>query len=345
MGSYDSTHPIMQGISSFSPTCGFNSFNADVTIRPGGKIVANWADGRPFVVEDPNKNVVSISFFPGTNWCAEVAAERNTLFYNALTYTRPTPYTVIDDFEDCDVAGWDQSAGGLSVFEAQSSVVAEGGCALHLLNDAGLSHNGYFYNIGSAQTPSRISWYERAPTTNLHTAYLITRNNTTDLIFSFMQNSGSFYYGGTARGLYSANQWYFMEFTNVDWAHGLYDVSIDGAPTDTDMAFTNINPGGFNNFEVYAYSANAEAWYDSIAIGEPDVKVLVYTQYADMNPGAEYEDTLAAIDQVSAATGITYSVEQLADYTQLSSKLAGKDVLLVPEQGSLFLLLFLHIMI
>ncbi len=60
------------------------------------------------------------------------------------------------------------------------------------------------------------------------------------------------------------------------------------------------------------------------------VSLLVYTEYADMTPGQEYEHTIAAINETY---GNDYYATQLTDYTTLSATmLEDYDILLIPEQ-------------
>jgi hypothetical protein len=57
-------------------------------------------------------------------------------------------------------------------------------------------------------------------------------------------------------------------------------------------------------------------------------RVLVYSQFADMSTGGEYDNTIKAID----STGTNFAVTDLTDYTELASMLPGHQILLVPEQ-------------
>jgi subtilisin family serine protease len=57
-------------------------------------------------------------------------------------------------------------------------------------------------------------------------------------------------------------------------------------------------------------------------------RILVYTQYADMSVGGEFDNTIKAIDSI----GTHFSITELTDYNQLSSMLPTHQVLLIPEQ-------------
>lgn len=78
LGSYDSAHPIMQGITTFSDT-----LVAEVALASGAELVASWSNGRP-VVATKNDNVVGVNVFgfdDGT-WSGDVPL----LFHNAVSW-------------------------------------------------------------------------------------------------------------------------------------------------------------------------------------------------------------------------------------------------------------------
>jgi hypothetical protein len=63
--------------------------------------------------------------------------------------------------------------------------------------------------------------------------------------------------------------------------------------------------------------------------GGSEVDILVYAQYTSTEDW-DYVNAVNAVAQVSASSGIAYTIEDLYDYTQLGSELADKDVLLIP---------------
>ena len=94
-------------------------------------------------------------------------------------------------------------------------------------------------------------------------------------------------------------------------------------------ANANILPQGIHNGPVSFTNLTAgvvHKRYVRLMIGIR--RVLVYTQYANMSTGGEYDNTIKAIDSI----GTNFSVTQLTDYTQLSSMLPAHQVLLIPEQ-------------
>ncbi|MHA2002815.1 MAG: hypothetical protein ACW960_01805 [Candidatus Thorarchaeota archaeon] len=57
--------------------------------------------------------------------------------------------------------------------------------------------------------------------------------------------------------------------------------------------------------------------------------ILVYTEFADQNPGEELENTMKAINNTF---GTNYAYSNLVNYTFLDTELPGNDILLIPEQ-------------
>jgi len=94
-------------------------------------------------------------------------------------------------------------------------------------------------------------------------------------------------------------------------------------------ANANILPQGIHNGPVSFTNLTAgvvHKRYLRLMIGIR--RVLVYTQYANMSTGYEYDNTIKAIDSI----GTNFSVTQLTDYTKLSSMLPAHQILLIPEQ-------------
>lgn len=63
------------------------------------------------------------------------------------------------------------------------------------------------------------------------------------------------------------------------------------------------------------------------------LSIIVYTEYADLAAGEEFENTMTAIDN---NYGTDYYYTNLADYTDLGALLPGHNILLIPEQELAF---------
>jgi subtilisin family serine protease len=86
-----------------------------------------------------------------------------------------------------------------------------------------------------------------------------------------------------------------------------------GTHTDT-VTFTNTTSGLIQNRTV------------TLTVGSKNI--LAYIQYSDNSTSGEYQNTLTAIRSV----GTNFTVTEMTNYTQLSTLLPGRNVLLIPEQ-------------
>ncbi|MDQ1254642.1 MAG: Collagen-like protein [Euryarchaeota archaeon] len=95
LGWYDSSNPIMSGVSSLH-----TFFRDDTTLASGAELVASWADGKPLMAT--KGNVVAITLWPGSSgrtgtyfddWTGDVPQ----LYHNALIY-RGTPTANVPEF-------------------------------------------------------------------------------------------------------------------------------------------------------------------------------------------------------------------------------------------------------
>jgi hypothetical protein len=94
-------------------------------------------------------------------------------------------------------------------------------------------------------------------------------------------------------------------------------LTVDTAPTRS-----TINPSQIVPQEINTMS-------EAPSISPPHI--LVYTEYANQSAGAELENTMNAINNTY---GTDYQMTALVNWTLLDSLLPGKDILLIPEQGS-----------
>jgi len=124
---------------------------------------------------------------------------------------------------------------------------------------------------------------------------------------------------------------------NVPWLDA--NPNTGNLPPGTNMpvtisinAYANILPQGIHTGPVSFVNLSSGAVqkrYVKLMIGIR--RALVYTQYADMSAGGEYDNTIKAID----STGTNFSITDLADYNELSSMLPTHQILLIPEQEKL----------
>jgi len=90
MAKSDANHPIMRGVRTFSG--GVQSSHGDGNAHPGAKVIAEWSNGRPLVVEYSKfaGTIVGLNFYPpsgdAAEGCWDPLSDGRTLISNALCY-------------------------------------------------------------------------------------------------------------------------------------------------------------------------------------------------------------------------------------------------------------------
>jgi hypothetical protein len=77
----------------------------------------------------------------------------------------------------------------------------------------------------------------------------------------------------------------------------------------------------------------ADDVYGQSRMNDP-VSILVFTQFADLSLGGEYQHSMSAIN---AEYGTSYQIDNLTDYHGLASMINEYDILLIPEQEKAYL--------
>jgi hypothetical protein len=89
LGTYNSSHPLMSGISSIT------GYSRDVVdVNPGAEVVARWTDGTPFVATNHGGKVVGITVWPGDK---TMTGDYPRLFANALQYSANPQSSVVPE--------------------------------------------------------------------------------------------------------------------------------------------------------------------------------------------------------------------------------------------------------
>lgn len=96
-----------------------------------------------------------------------------------------------------------------------------------------------------------------------------------------------------------------------------------GISTNADF----LTPGSYSEEIVFTNTTTGAVQKRQATLYVDPVKILAFTQYTNTR---EYAGTIAAIRSVSE----NYVMDKLTDYSQLSSKLPGHDLLLIPEQNA-----------
>jgi len=183
------------------------------------------------------------------------------------------PIPFFDSFEDGNYDGWTEDY-GVGIREVTNATAAHGIYSFHYQNTTSNGHfQGIHRDFNPGSQPEYVSFYVRSGSTSLADAYFVLAgdNPNTEAIFFFASDNGFFYINGDVGGDYSypynANQWYFIEFKNIDWVNKNFDYYVDRSLVKADIGFRFA--GIANQFSrLYLYNFHASnAWWDGINIG------------------------------------------------------------------------------
>jgi hypothetical protein len=103
LGLYNSSHPIMAGVTSLSSS----QFNSDYTgVDAGATLIASWNNGEPLAAINAAGNVANITLFPNVAFYGHATGNYRELFRNALAYTAAPSTTNGDVPEPASLAIW-----------------------------------------------------------------------------------------------------------------------------------------------------------------------------------------------------------------------------------------------
>jgi hypothetical protein len=178
---------------------------------------------------------------------------------------------IVDDFEDCDVDGW-QPAGGSCTALATSLNPGGGVCSMELINDCGTTYNGWYLDFASFQADTVLVSLRSQSTSMRDTFFTVGEavgDNFRAAIVIRASNGGYWVVSGFGGGIcgapYTALQWYDFAFT-IDWGAKTYDVSIDGTPCLSGVSFLE-NASTLDRIHVYNLDAST-GWYDDIIMSQ-----------------------------------------------------------------------------
>ncbi|UCH85171.1 MAG: choice-of-anchor D domain-containing protein, partial [Candidatus Latescibacterota bacterium] len=209
----------------------------------------------------------------------------------------PPPPGVIfeDDFEDGDFDGWGVAGSGIK--EVTSETAANGTAySYHEYNSSGDHFNGIFKEFGATQ-PGYIGFYIRSSSVSQHDAYAVFRNSDGyETIWFFAEGNGFLYcnedVGGDNSVPYVANQWYHIEFKDIDFTAKNFDYYVDEVLIQADISFRNW-PGVEDLYRVdlYSWSSGAEAWWDEVWIStdEPARWLALDPRFGTVPPGTSMD--------------------------------------------------------
>lgn len=253
------------------------------------------------------------AFAPQTNFTRTNLAPDETTEGSAI----PTPpfgaatmnLPFYDGFEDGNISDWIDD-GGAGVKEATNTTAAKGQYSFHYSYTGASTHfHGIHQDFAAGSRPDYVSFYIRPSVNNLSHAYflLYAGGGNTGAIFFFARASGFFYInadvGGNESFRYNAQQWYHVEFKNIDFTKQTFDYYIDGVLNQAAIPFRNA--GLVNDFDrvyLYNFASNSEAWWDEIRLGSGSAPVTWLSIAPDS--GRVFEGAAFDLEVKLDATGL-----------------------------------------
>jgi immune inhibitor A len=178
-----------------------------------------------------------------------------------------------EGFESGNFNAWDTVADG-AIKEVTSSTAAEGIYSFHY-KSAVMGQGGVFRDFMPNYCPNYVGFNVRTGSNLLASGYFRLDGNTSELsvIWFFAGHSGRFYVnadvGGDMTYACNANQWYHVEFRNIDWVNKNFDYYVDNRLIKADIPFRNAaSASQFGRLFLYNYEVS-EAWWDGISMGMP----------------------------------------------------------------------------
>ena len=234
------------------------------------------------VQQPPSITVVPDSYNISLAACGDSVLE--TLFiYNTglgdLSYELTSvcqgeiPESIIyDDFEDGNYNGWLMGSGGYTA-QIVTSDPANGSYSLKLTGGYDLFDG--LYQTFTPDTVSYISIYIKPTTTyGYHGLFSVGDNNIYNnygIIFlyfgdSYITLASPDYNNATVP--YNINQWYYVEFKNINFSAKTLDFYVDDVLIQSDFPFYSQTSVNISQVHLYNYDY-AIAYYDDVIIGDP----------------------------------------------------------------------------
>ena len=177
-----------------------------------------------------------------------------------------------DGFESGNFNAWDTVASG-GIKEVTMSTAAEGMYSFHYKNIATGHGHGISRNFVANYRPEYVGFFVRTGSTSLASGYFRLDGDTLGLsvIWFFAYPNGMFYVnadvGGDFTFAYNSNQWYHVEFRNIDWVNKIFDYYVNNQLIKADIPFRNATTANqFGRLYLYNYD-QSDAWWDGIGMG------------------------------------------------------------------------------
>jgi subtilisin family serine protease len=177
-----------------------------------------------------------------------------------------------DDFEDGNFDGW-LDGGGSGNREVTDETAANGTrYSYHESNSSGSHFQGVYQELGPIQ-PGYVGFYIRSGSNTSNDAYVVLTSSVGEgLIWFFARASGLLYCNGNLEGgdetvPYVANQWYHIEYKNIDFTSNTFDYYVDEVLVKLAIPFRSTAPStDLYRADLYSYDSGAQSWWDEIFV-------------------------------------------------------------------------------
>lgn len=187
-------------------------------------------------------------------------------------------------------------------------------------------------------TPTKISYYVKATSLASANSYFVVggvnTTTATSIIFAYMNSSSNLRFYSNGSNQYNhpivLNQWYFVEFRNIDFTAKTFDIYVDNVLLQSGFAFRDPTATSVSEVHLYNLNANVIGTYDNIAIGEPGPSANFVTTDILCNG-----DTTGAIDLTPSGGNAPYSFDWNTNDTieDLSGLTAGNYIITLTDDS------------
>lgn len=186
--------------------------------------------------------------------------------------TVDNPGLFFDDFEDGNFNGWTTGTGTYTRTVATNTGGDNTSSSLMMTGGSSGHYNGLIHTLPSVQ-PTYISLWVRSNSTSTADGYFVIGDSATEtnqgiIFYHFAAGATQYVYDGTSRRgetPYVANQWYHLEFRNINWTSKTYEFWIDGVRRDASVTFRTTSSTSMDVIHLYNFTSGT-AWWDEILL-------------------------------------------------------------------------------
>jgi Zn-dependent metalloprotease len=192
-----------------------------------------------------------------------------------------------DGFESGNINGWNTVGGSYTNIVTTSSP-ASGSYSLSMTGGATSHYNG-IYNTFPTATPSSLSYKVKTTGSGITGLLVVGDNNlvsNSGLAMTYFSGS-VFYFYTTSTGSITtnilANQWYLVEFKNIDYTTKTFDYYFDGALISSNVQFRSPTTNNLSMVHLYGWDAGQTSFFDDIQIGSSPSPQWISTDIDTLN--------------------------------------------------------------